>query len=122
MHLIYHIVSEEKWNKAVQRGVYLGDSLETEGFIHASEIDQVVEVANSLFAGQEHLIILVIDKDKLTVPVKYEDPGNGELFPHIYGPLNLDAVVDVVKFEPNADGAFQLPDKLRFSQQGKQME
>lgn len=122
MHLIYHIASEEKWNEAVQRGVYLNNSLEAEGFIHASEIDQVVKVANFLFTGQEHLIILVIDKDKLIASVKYEDPGNGELFPHIYGPLNLDAVIDVVKFEPNANGTFQLPDKLRVSQQARQMK
>lgn len=118
MYLIYHIVPEKIWKEAVEKGTYLGDTLETEGFIHASEIDQVVEVANSLFTGQKGLVLLVIDRDKLTSPIKYEDPGNGELFPHIYGPLNLDAVVDVVSFEPTADGTFQLPDNLRRAKYG----
>lgn len=113
LHLIYHIVSEKKWKEALDRGIYLGDTLETEGFIHASEIDQVIEVANTLFAGQKGLVLLVIDRDKLISPIKYEDPGNGDLFPHIYGSLNLDAVVDVVSFEPTADGTFQLPDEIR---------
>ena len=118
MHLIYHIVSEKKWKEAIEKGSYFGDTLETEGFIHASEIDQIIEVANNLFTGQRGLVLLVIDRDRLTSPVKYEDPGNVDLFPHIYGPLNLDAVVDIVSFEPTAKGTFQLPDKLKLTQNG----
>ena len=66
--------------------------------------------ANALFHGQSDLMLLVIEPSRLAAELIYEDShGNGERFPHIYGPLNLDAVVRVVPFPPNGDGHFSLP-------------
>ena len=69
---------------------------------------QVAPVANSFYADAgEPLVVLVIDSDRLTSPWQYDDvPGQPEPFPHIYGPLNPDAVVDVVPLEPGPDGKF----------------
>ena len=72
----------------------------------------VVEVANYLFRGQRGLVLLVIDPDRVISPIRYEDAGNGKLYPHIYGPLNPGAVVAVEPFEPSAAGTFELPKRL----------
>ena len=113
MNLILHITRLEQWEQAKKVGSYEGDTLHTEGFIHTSTNQQVVKVADARFRGHHGLILLCIDADKVTPEIKYEDGGNGELFPHIYGPLNTDAVVEVLGFEPGADGYFSLPEKLK---------
>jgi len=90
---LYHITDHQNWNAAQDTGAYRADSLESEGFIHCSTQDQVVRVANALYRGQANLLLLVIDPDRVQPEIRYEDShGSGELFPHIYGPLNLDAV------------------------------
>ncbi|QOZ10303.1 DUF952 domain-containing protein [Bradyrhizobium sp. CCBAU 51765] len=110
--MIFHICSSALWAEA-NHSEYRCPSLESEGFIHCSTPDQVVEVADYLFRGQRGLILLVIDPDRVIAPIRYEDAGNGKLYPHIYGPLNSSAVVAVEPFEPNADGTFGLPPRLR---------
>ena len=78
---------------------------------------QILRVANVFYAGQHGLVLLVIDPGRLTSELRWE-PGTDlatELFPHIYGPINLDAVVQVVDFEPAADGKFHLPKSLEFA-------
>ena len=62
-----------------------------------------------LFHGRSDLVLLVIDSDRVTAPIRYEDAGSGQRFPHIYGPLGLDAVVAVQDFGPGADGLFERP-------------
>ena len=70
--------------------------------------------ANQMFAGRSDLILLTIDPARLTARLVYEDCyETGHQFPHIYGPLNLEAVTGFVAFPPNADGTFSLPDPLR---------
>src|SRR5438067_10637290 len=110
--VIYHICSPAAWTAASDSG-YRSASFDSEGFIHCSTPDQVLEVADYLFRGQRGLILLVIDPDRVTSPIRYEDAGNGKLYPHIYGPLNSSSVVAVELFEPNADGTFRLPTHLR---------
>ena len=107
--LIFHICPRSAWTAAKSSGAYQGDTLLSEGFIHCSTKDQVVMVAHRLFRGVSDLVLLVIDEATVQPPVKYEDDGNGTFFPHIYGPLNLDAVIDVTAFPPEADGTFVLP-------------
>jgi uncharacterized protein (DUF952 family) len=70
----------------------------------------VVRVANARFAGARDLVLLCVAVDRLAAPLRYEvgDPGSAELFPHLYGPLNAEAVVRVVPFEEGAEG-FALP-------------
>ncbi|WP_420629528.1 DUF952 domain-containing protein [Candidatus Leptofilum sp.] len=114
--IILHIMTETAWQTAVAVGEYRADSLESEGFIHCSTVEQVLMPANQMFAGQTDLILLMIDPTKLTARLMYEDCyESGHQFPHIYGPLNLDAVTGFVAFSPDADGRFSLPKSLRSS-------
>lgn len=106
---IYHITSHAQWLDALKDGLYRGDTLDTEGFIHCSTAAQVVAVANAFFRGRTDLVLLKIDSNLLHAEVRYEPSEPRQLFPHIYGPLNPDAVIDVVRFEPDEDGTFQLP-------------
>src|ERR1700730_13150601 len=105
--MILHISTPEQLQNSDT--LYKCESLVTEGFIHCSKPDQVVEVADTIFKGQSGLILLVIDPQKVTASIKYEDAGNGKVYPHIYGPLNLEALIKVASFEPLADGRFSLP-------------
>ena len=111
MDTILHITRRVDWETAVTTPPYRADSLTTEGFIHCSTAAQVLGPANEFYRGQTDLVLLVIDSDKTKAEIVYEDCyETGQQFPHIYGPLNLDAVVKVVDFPPNADGSFSLPD------------
>ncbi len=108
---IYHITPRTAWNAAQTAGTYRADTLETQGFTHLSKADQVLRVANVFYHGQDGLVILVVDTERITAELRWE-PGTDkpdELFPHIYGPLNLEAVTGVVDFPPNPDGTFSLP-------------
>lgn len=108
--MIMHICNYPAWRQTLQDGEYAPVSLKKEGFIHCSTPDQVVDVANSLYKGQTELFLLFIDEEKVESNVVYEDLYElGKLFPHIYGPLNLDAVTQIVEFTPDEDGNFKLP-------------
>lgn len=113
--MIFHITRRTDWETALPTGMYHGDTLDTQGFIHCSTEEQVVRVANAIFRGQTGLVLLVIDPQKVQVEVKFEPPihpttgepeSGGELFPHIYGALNTDAVIQVVDFAPDSEGLF----------------
>ena len=113
MQLIFHITQHDQWEHAAQTGTYRGDTLASEGFIHCSTAHQVVKVADTRFRRQKGLVLLCIDAAALQSPLRYEPGETGELFPHIYGPLNVDAVVKALAFEPAEDGTFTLPRELR---------
>jgi uncharacterized protein (DUF952 family) len=111
--MILHIAREDEWLSAVSSGLYQAGSLATEGFIHCSTRQQVLGPANALYRGQEGLVLLCIDPERTSAPIIFEDCYQaGQKFPHIYGPLNVDAVTRVVPFAPGADGRFHLPDEL----------
>jgi uncharacterized protein (DUF952 family) len=116
---IYHITSREEWVAAQAAGAYRAESLGVQGFIHASTAAQVVETADRFYRGQDGLVLLCIDASRVGAPVKYEAASSAEhgkaaaLFPHIYGPLNLDAVERVVAFPCRADGTFEMPWSLQ---------
>jgi uncharacterized protein (DUF952 family) len=94
--MIYHVVTHENWKNALQQGFYEADSLALEGFIHTSKSTQVAGVLERYYKGQNRLLLLHIDETKLTAPLKYElAPSVNEAFPHIFGRLNLDAVVKI---------------------------
>lgn len=94
--IIYHITPLSKWREALESGMYKADSLEKDGFIHCCTKDQTEGILKTWFQGESDLVLLEIDQALLSAEVKYEDShGSGELFPHIYGPLNLDAVIHV---------------------------
>jgi uncharacterized protein (DUF952 family) len=105
--MIYHITSRETWNAAQKEGQYRGDTLASEGFIHCSGGEQVARTANRYFPGQKGLVLLEIVEAKVLPEIRFEALAGVEKFPHVYGPLNLDAVSRVIPFEPGADGIFQ---------------
>jgi uncharacterized protein (DUF952 family) len=108
--MILHIARRREWDKALADGSYTADSLASEGFIHCSTPEQVLGPANALYRGQTDLLLLVIDPARLASGLVYEDCyESGQAFPHIYGPLNLDAVLRVLAFPPQPDGTFVLP-------------
>ena len=118
MGTIFHITARRDWSSANATGRYEPPSLETEGFIHCSTAAQTLATANRYYAGTSGLVLLCVDEEKTTAPVKYEspsDPGHDradERFPHVHGPLNPDAVTRVVDFPANADGSFDAPQVL----------
>ena len=111
---IFHIASAADWQRARRDGAYRvstrGRTLEQEGFIHASRDDQVLATAEAFYAdADEPLVVLVVDEDRLTSEVRREvPPGGDDAFPHVYGPIDVDAVVAVLPLERGADGAFTL--------------
>jgi uncharacterized protein (DUF952 family) len=108
MSTLYHTTTAETWAAAQAAGVYTAASLASEGFIHCSLPSQMVATANRYYHGQHGLLLLAIDSDQVTAEIRVENLGGGsELFPHIYGPLNLDAVSALLPFEPDPDGTFR---------------
>jgi uncharacterized protein (DUF952 family)/SAM-dependent methyltransferase len=108
--VILHIAERAAWQRALDDGAYRGDTLDSEGFIHCSYPHQVVRVADAMFAGRAGLILLVIDAGRLASEVRDEAfEAGGETFPHIYGPLNLEAVTEALPFEPTDGGTFRFP-------------
>jgi uncharacterized protein (DUF952 family) len=94
MDRVYHLVIRSRW-EADPTADYRADSLESEGFIHCSLAAQVARSANRFYAEAEDLLLLEIDPDLLSSPLRHEPAGSGELFPHIHGPINRSAVVAV---------------------------
>jgi uncharacterized protein (DUF952 family) len=113
MAIIFHITNVEAWSKAKTAGVYAPEAFPAEGFIHCSTQDQVIQVANIRFRGQTGLVLLSIDTNKVTAPIVYENlEGGQQMFPHIYGELNIDAVVEVSEFNPDSGGFFHLKNEI----------
>jgi uncharacterized protein (DUF952 family) len=113
---IYHITTREDWQAAQVAGEYRAESLETQGFIHTSTEAQLIDTADRYYRGQDELVLLCIDPSRVTAPIKHEAAGerhDAGLFPHIYGPLNLDAVERALAFPCRADGSFEMPPELR---------
>jgi uncharacterized protein (DUF952 family) len=112
MNTILHITQSDRWTKAKNLGAYRSDTLDTEGFIHCSTLAQVIGSANRFFKQQTDLVILVIDIDRVSSEIRYEGADANNLFPHIYGNLNIDAVIRVIDLEADTDGAFIMPKEL----------
>jgi uncharacterized protein (DUF952 family) len=116
--MIYHLTTRQAWRESQQRGEYRAESLESEGFIHSSTERQILPVAEAFFRGQSEILLLEIDPALLSSALRWEAPSGGtpppgvpegDLFPHIYGPINLDAIVKVYNLESNPDGSYKLP-------------
>ena len=114
MSLVLHITSRTDWDTALAAGSYAADSLATEGFIHCSTAQQVIATANRLFKGKTGLVLLCIETAKVKAEIRYENlEGGTNLFPHVYGALEIAAIVSVHDFPPRANGGFELPPALR---------
>ena len=111
MALIFHLAFKDAWEAARPTGEYAAPSLAEEGFIHCSkDIPQLLKVAGRLYPGEAGLIVLDVDLDKLTAPLKNEPSRSGEIYPHIYGMLNCDAVVRERVLRVDAGGGHLLED------------
>jgi uncharacterized protein (DUF952 family) len=114
--MILHFCPRDQWGAAVSAGSYAADTLKSQGFIHCSTPEQVAVPATALARGRRDIVLLEIDEGKLGKPVVWEegdppDPG-GKLFPHVYEPIPVAAVVAVHDYLPQADGTFRRPDGM----------
>lgn len=97
MPVIYHIATAAAWNLAKESGEYIHPSLKEEGFIHCSQESQVAGVLERYFTGQKDLLKLVIDTDKLTSKYVFDwSPSTADTYPHVYGPINVSAVLEAI--------------------------
>lgn len=113
--LIFHIAEPDDWRQARADGAYAtstrGRTLAEEGFLHCSRFEQVATVLDAAYGDVDGpLRLLVIDTAKLESPLRLDEvPEAGDVFPHIYGPLNVSAVVDELPLSRNSSGVWQLP-------------
>jgi glutathione S-transferase len=103
MRTVYHLVLRSAWERDPGQP-YRADSLGSEGFIHCSFADQVARSANRFYADATDLLVLTIDPARLTSPLRDEAAGDGQLYPHVYGPINRDAVTAAVPLNKGTDG------------------
>jgi L-amino acid N-acyltransferase YncA/uncharacterized protein (DUF952 family) len=116
---IYHITSADEARAAALSGIYAPKAFDVERFIHCSYSHQVCGVANRLFGGRADLVLLEIDRARLSCDVIDENlEGGAERFPHVYGRLPMSAVVGVFEFPCAADGRFELPHPVKSSTDG----
>ncbi len=109
--ILLHLINRAEREAAQAAAEHRAESLATEGFIHCSQdAAQMLRVAQRLYPGRQDLLALEVDTARLTAPVKREPSRSGELYPHIYGPLNTAAVAGVRPLLLDAQGRFYLDD------------
>ena len=92
---IYHIVTPEVWDKFKDTDFYEAESLSTEGFIHCSFAGQLETVLNRYYKDAETVLLLEIETEKLTSDLINEPSTGGEIYPHIYGKINKEAIANI---------------------------
>jgi len=104
--LIVHLCRRQDWLAAQEAGEYRTESLDRIGFIHCSQPEQILRVANKYYREIPDPVLVWIDPERVNAEVRWE-AAEGELFPHVYGPLNLEAFVSVTELSPDADGTYR---------------
>jgi uncharacterized protein (DUF952 family) len=106
--MIYHMLPTAVWLEHAQDDTYAADTLTSEGFIHCTGApDLLAEVANRFYRNEPgDFVVLAIDEARVSAPIRWE-LADGHRFPHIYGPLNLAAVLDILPFPRDTMGVFQ---------------
>lgn len=116
------IARKEDWEAAQKSGKYEQSTIDTTlaevGFIHCSFPDQTMEIVNRRFSDRDGLMLLLINEEEVKAPVKHEGAlsGRAGTFPHIYGPLNVDAVYATATLEKDESGKFMTPPELEAAQ------
>lgn len=111
MALIYKICSRTLWQDAEKAGIFSGAPIDAkDGYIHFSTASQATETAAKHFAGQDDLLLIAVDDEKLGEALRYEPSRGGDLFPHLYGPLLLSAVLWVKPLPLSPAGHHIFPD------------
>lgn len=109
--MIYHMCRADEWAAAVNSGTYRGSSQDlTDGFIHFSTAAQIVESARRHRAGQDGLLLVAVDAVRLDGRVRWEKSRAGDLFPHLYGPLDPAESASVRPLPLGADGLHVFPE------------
>jgi uncharacterized protein (DUF952 family) len=109
--MIYKICPASAWREAERQGVYRGSADDArDGFIHFSTASQVAETAKKHFFGQTGLFLIAVDADTLGDALRWERSRNDELFPHLYGELDLGAVTGVLNMQARSDGTHDIPE------------
>ena len=103
--MIVHICERGAWEAAQSSGKYRPASLDIEGFIHCSRPEQVLDVVNQFYREVPDLLLLWIDPDKVRAEIRWE-VARGETFPHIYGPLDIQAVSVATSLLPDENGNY----------------
>jgi uncharacterized protein (DUF952 family) len=108
---IYKICPASAWRAPARQGTYRGSADDVrDGFIHFSTASQVAETAKRHFFGQTGLFLIAVDADALGDALRWEPSRNDELFPHLYGELDLGAVADVLDLRARSDGNHDVPE------------
>lgn len=108
---IYKIVPQELWQKARSEGVFKGASIDLQdGYIHFSTARQAVETAKLHFAGQSGLLLVAVEVDRLGDALRFEPSRGGDLFPHLFADLPMDAILWEKPLPLGADGSHQFPE------------
>jgi uncharacterized protein (DUF952 family) len=111
MPVVYKLVSEAQWTDAERFGVFTGAPVDVDdGFIHFSTADQVKETAERHFAFQPGLLLVAVAVERLGDALRWEPSRGGALFPHLYAPLGMDAVLWVARLPLDAQGRHEFPD------------
>jgi uncharacterized protein (DUF952 family) len=112
MGAFLHLTERAMWEAGLRAGEYVRADLAEDGFIHCLTADTLVRVAEKFYRDRPDLVLLVIQEEKVKSPVLWEPASDGKLYPHIYGPLNPDAVVQVLPYGPEPDGSYTVPTAL----------
>lgn len=113
MTAIYKIVPADLWRAAEDNGVFTGAGIDlSDGFIHLSTAAQARRTAELYFSGQDNLVLVAADSTRLGDALKYEPSRNGDLFPHLYAPLPLTAVLSVRPLPVGTDGKHIFPEDM----------
>jgi len=111
--LIYKVTSQSEWKTAQSEGVFAGAPIDfQDGYIHFSTESQVRETVEKHFQGKTELLLLIVEIDRLGHEIKWEESRGGQLFPHLYAPLAIEAVVEVIELPIGKDGRFAFPEKF----------
>jgi len=113
MSRIFHFINRSDIELYLSDVALEAPSLKSQGFIHCAKLDQVVDVANYIAPYDEEMQLIEIDEERVIPEIRYENLEGGEkLFPHIYGALNREAIINIHNFEWDGEDGYQLPKEL----------
>ena len=108
MAVTYHLVRPTEWRASDKSQPYVPLAFESDGFVHCTDgEDEVAATANRYYSGEADLVVLTIDLDRVTSPVRYEDPRR--IYPHVYGPIDRGAIIAVRPIQRDPNGAWAPP-------------
>ncbi|MDY6868972.1 MAG: DUF952 domain-containing protein, partial [Chloroflexota bacterium] len=107
--LVFHLVKKNVWEEKKSNSRYHPESIDSQGFIECISGKDIEPVVNNKFKGEKGILLIVINTALIEPKLKYEEDSESKVTrPRIYGPLNLDAVIDKIELAPEEDGSFQI--------------